>query len=142
LASNQVEYSLLNRTIEKNGVLDLCRDLGIRVIAHCPLGLGVLTGKYSPSNPPREMISRGLNRNTLREIQPLMNAMKRIGASHDGKTPAQVALNWIICKGVLPIPGAKNDLQARQNCDSAGWRLAEGEVKELDELSDRIRPTG
>ena len=46
LASNQVEYSLLHRQPEANGVLDACRELGITLIAYSPLAGGALTGKY------------------------------------------------------------------------------------------------
>ncbi len=48
LASNQVEYSLLHRQPEANGVLDACRELGITLIAYSPLAMGMLTGKYLP----------------------------------------------------------------------------------------------
>jgi pyridoxine 4-dehydrogenase len=49
-----------------------------------------------------------------------------------------VALNWLICKGTLPIPGAKNVRQAEQNAGGAGWRLSDDEVAQLDEESDKI----
>jgi aryl-alcohol dehydrogenase-like predicted oxidoreductase len=49
-----------------------------------------------------------------------------------------VALNWVICKGALPIPGAKNATQAEQNAGALNWRLSEEEVAALDEASDRI----
>ncbi len=52
------------------------------------------------------------------------------------KTPAQVALNWCICKGTLPIPGVKNKRQAQANLGAVGWRLAREEVEILDRLSD------
>jgi diketogulonate reductase-like aldo/keto reductase len=68
----------------------------------------------------------------------LLDALKRIGASEGGKTSSQVALNWLICKGALPIPGAKNVRQAEQNAVAMGWRLKEEEVALLDDLSDKI----
>ena len=49
-----------------------------------------------------------------------------------------MALNWVICKGALPIPGAKNADQALENAGALGWRLTEEEVARLDELSDSI----
>ena len=52
LASNQVHYSLLNRTAEKNGTLARCKELGIRLIAYSPIEKGLLSGKYSVDNPP------------------------------------------------------------------------------------------
>jgi len=64
--------------------------------------------------------------------------MTEIGQEHGSKTPGQVALNWIICKGALPIPGAKNASQAAQNTGAAGWRLTPEQVKALDEASDQF----
>jgi aryl-alcohol dehydrogenase-like predicted oxidoreductase len=52
LASNQVQYSLLHRHPERNGVLDTCRDLGVMLIAYMPLASGALTGKYTAGNRP------------------------------------------------------------------------------------------
>ncbi len=58
-----------------------------------------------------------------------------ISADH-GKTPAQVALNWTICKGTVPIPGAKNAKQAAENLGAMGWRLKPEEVVALDKASN------
>ncbi|MEW6028874.1 MAG: aldo/keto reductase [Chloroflexota bacterium] len=137
LAANQVEYHLLNRTIEKNGLLARCKELGIRVIAYSPLAKGLLTGKYSLEHLPPG--PRGLTAaSILGRIGPLLKAMTEIGQDHGGKTNAQVALNWLICKGTLPIPGPKNAMQAQQNAGGAGWRLTEAEVARLDAVSDEI----
>jgi pyridoxine 4-dehydrogenase len=64
--------------------------------------------------------------------------MTKIGQDHGGKTNAQVALNWCICKGTMPIPGAKNAEQAQQNAGALGWKLTEAEVAELDTVSDDV----
>jgi aryl-alcohol dehydrogenase-like predicted oxidoreductase len=53
LASNQVEYSLLHRRPEGNGVLDACRELDVTLIAYQPLASGALTGRYTPTNRRR-----------------------------------------------------------------------------------------
>jgi len=107
LASNQVEYHLLERRIEKNGLLERCNEQGIKIIAYSPLAMGILTGKYTPENPPSGVRASQYNRGFLEKVQPLIKNMKKMGMNHDGKTASQVALNWIICKGALPIPGAK-----------------------------------
>jgi len=139
LASNQVEYNLFNRKVEKNGLLKKCQDLGVKLIAYSPLAMGLLTGKYTTSNPPRGIRAGAVNynRSLLARMEPLMVLMKRIGSNHAGKTPAQVALNWVICKGALPIPGAKNVVQAEQNAGAVGWSLTEDEVSALDEASNQ-----
>lgn len=137
LAANQVEYHLLNRRIEKNGLLARCQELGVRVIAYSPLAKGLLTGKYSPENPPPAL--RGsTGRGYLQALQRLVSLMSEIGEGHGGKTPGQVALNWTICKGTLPIPGAKTEAQAIQNAGAKGWRLTEDEIRALDEASDKF----
>ena len=64
--------------------------------------------------------------------------MKKIGLDHDGKTTGQVALNWCICKGTLPIPGAKNAKQVQQNAGALGWRLSPAEITLLDETSTLV----
>jgi len=136
LASNQVEYHLLNRAIEKNGLLERCQELNVRLIAYSPLAKGLLTGKYTPEKlPPGIRGARAAG--ILGRIGPLLQLMTEIGQEHGGKTPGQVALNWIICKGALPIPGAKNASQAAQNTGAIGWRLTPEQVKALDEASDQ-----
>lgn len=137
LASNQVEYHLLNREIEKSGLLGSCRELGIRVIAYSPLAMGLLTGKYTPENPPPGMRGRKYA-SLLKRIKPLLNLMTEIGREHESRTSAQVALNWCLCKGTLPIPGAKNADQASMNAGALGWRLTDDEVSKLDEASDMV----
>ena len=137
LASNQVEYHLLDRSAEKSGLLALCQELGIRLIAYSPLAMGLLTGKYTPETPPSGVRARkyaGL----LKTMQPLLRLMNEIGQDHESKSAAQVALNWCICKGALPIPGAKNQQQAAMNTGATGWRMTVEQVRALDDASDKI----
>jgi aryl-alcohol dehydrogenase-like predicted oxidoreductase len=138
LAANQVTYSLLNREIERNGLLARCQELGIRVIAYSPIEKGLLTGKYSPENPPPGIRGRRYG-DLLPKIGPLLKLMTETGQEHGGKSRVQVALNWCIQKGTLPIPGAKNAEQAEENAGALGWKLTEEEVEKLDEVSDAIQ---
>jgi aryl-alcohol dehydrogenase-like predicted oxidoreductase len=135
LASNQVEYNLLNRAPERNGLLAACHELSVTLIAYSPLAMGMLTGKYTPENPPPGVRGRRYGHQLLARIQPLIALMREIGQAHGGKTPAQVALNWVICKGAVPIPGAKNARQAEQNVRALGWHLTDDEVAALDAAS-------
>lgn len=137
LASNQVEYSLLDRTAEKSGLLARCQELGVRLIAYSPLAMGLLTGKYSPENPPSG-VRAGKYGNLLKNMQPLLRLMNEIGQDHESKTASQVALNWCICKGALPIPGAKNQQQASMNAGATGWRLTAEQVQALDDASSKL----
>jgi len=130
LASNQVEYSLIERKIERDDTLKVCRQLGVRVIAYSPLGMGLLTGKYTPDNPP-STIRAGQKHKALRQVGPLVSLLREIGEGH-GKTPAQVAINWTVCQGTLPIPGAKTVQQVESNVGAVGWRLSADELAALD----------
>jgi aryl-alcohol dehydrogenase-like predicted oxidoreductase len=138
LASNQMEYHLLNRQVERKGLLKLCRELGVTMIAYSPLSKGMLTGKYTPEMPPAGMRGRMFSRDRLAAIQPLIKIMGEIGNAHGGKSCAQVALNWLISKGAVPIPGAKNPRQAQENAGALGWRLSEAEIATLDEASEAL----
>lgn len=140
LASNQVPYSLLDRRVENAGLLKACQELNITLIAYSPLAQGVLTGKYSPQHPLPGVRNRRWNVGLLGRVQPLLARMGEIGQAHGDKSRSQVALNWVICKGAVAIPGAKNARQARENAGALGWRLSEAEVAELDALSAQAMP--
>lgn len=133
LASNQVEYSLLHRQPEVNGVLDTCRELGITLIAYSPLAMGALTGKYSRKTKAsgfRRVLPTFNNKN-MEAVQPVVGLLREIGAGY-GKTPSQVALRWLIENDiVLPIPGAKNGKQAADNAGALTFRLTTEEIKAL-----------
>ena len=138
LASDQVEYHLLDRSVERNGVKEFCERNGVTLIAYSPMAMGLLTGKYTPANPPGGSRRRRFSPAYLESIQPLIGILREIGGAHGEKSPAQVALNWVICKGALPIPGAKNGEQARENAGATGWRLSQSEVAALDEASELL----
>jgi aryl-alcohol dehydrogenase-like predicted oxidoreductase len=138
LACNQVHYSLLNRKIERNGVLSYCLSQGITVLAYSPLEQGLLTGKYDPAHPPAGVRRQRYGRVRLEAAQSIVQALSKVGQSHGGRTPSQVALNWLMCKGVVPIPGAKNERQAAENAGAMTWRLSEEAVRELDQASAAV----
>ena len=138
LASNQVEYSLISRKVEMNGLLALCKELGVTLIAYSPLGQGLLTGKYTPANPPKGVRALRYRGDLLKKIQKLIRLMEDIGQVHGDKTPAQVAINWTLCKGTLPIPGAKNARQAQENLGGIGWRLTAEQISSLDRASREL----
>jgi aryl-alcohol dehydrogenase-like predicted oxidoreductase len=134
LASNQVEYSLLHRAPEVNGVLDACRELGITLIAYQPLAMGVLTGKYRPGDRPKGIrrFGRYYRGDGLKKAQPVVALLQEIGHGY-AKTPAQVALRWLIeQEGILPIPGAKDGKQAASNAGALSFSLAGAEIEALD----------
>jgi aryl-alcohol dehydrogenase-like predicted oxidoreductase len=138
LASNQVEYSLLHRQPETNGVLDACRELGVTLIAYTPLAGGLLTGKYSTQNRPGGFFRRVLPRyrgKSLEAIKPVVGLLKNIGDRYS-TTPSQVALRWLIENPVvLPIPGAKNGIQATTNAAALTFTLTAEEIDAIDEAT-------
>jgi aryl-alcohol dehydrogenase-like predicted oxidoreductase len=136
LASNQVEYSLFKRAPETNGVLEASRDLGVTLLAYSPIAKGLLTGKYGPGgNRPSGLVRRmgkSFGEQNLKKIEPVVNILREIGVTHS-KEPAQVALNWLITqRNVFPIPGAKNEHQARQNAGALGWEMTGEEAEKLE----------
>jgi len=138
LASNQVEYSLVDRRIEKNGLLKLCHDLGITCIAYSPLARGILSGKYHARNLPPGLRGRRYSAKYLTQIEPLIRLLREIGRDRESKSPVQVALNWVVCKGAVPIPGVKTLRQAQENIGALGWQLTPEEISLLDQASDQI----
>jgi aryl-alcohol dehydrogenase-like predicted oxidoreductase len=132
LVSNQVDYSLLVRKPETSGLLDLCNELNVTLIAYSPLAMGMLPGKYSTSNPPSGLRARSFRERRLRRIERLVGLMRELGENHGGRSPEQVALNWTMCKGTVPIPGAKTGMQAEHNAGALNWRLTNEAVDVLD----------
>lgn len=138
LAVNQMQYSLLSRKIETNGVMAAAKELGITILAYSPLAQGLLTGKYSPDPYEAPVGARRLDprfsQQGLVKLAPLLDQLKTIG-QQTSHTPAQVALNWIIAQGAVPIPGAKNAKQAEQNAGALGWSLSHEAVEALSAAS-------
>jgi aryl-alcohol dehydrogenase-like predicted oxidoreductase len=133
LASNQIEFSLLRTSPEKSGLLATCAELGVVPLAYSPIGQGRLTGKYSASNPPPS--TRNFSAHPMERVDRVVAELRRVGEANGGKTPSQVALNWIIAKGAVPIPGAKNREQAEQNAGALGWLMGPDDVAALDAVA-------
>lgn len=132
LATNQVEVSLLRRRPETSGLLAACRTLGVVPLAYSPIGQGRLTGKYSASSPPPGR--REFSAHPMEQVDRVVSVVRRVAESHDA-TPSQVALAWLIAKGCVPIPGAKNADQARQNAGALEVALTGADVAELDAVA-------
>lgn len=161
LASNQIAYSLIGRHNGAQETLDKCTELGIKTLAYYPFAMGLLTGKYSPDsansiNSDTVVTSLTASQKTALELRdlnayakgngksippggitPLLHTMSDIALAHR-KTVAQVALNYIVCKGAIPIPGARTVAQWRDNVGAMGWRLEEEEVRRLEEVADEL----
>ena len=138
IATLQVQYSLLSTyPVTDLGIKETCDELGIKLIAYSPLCLGILTGKYTdPSTYPSGL--RGLLfKRLVPEAKPILDCLEAIAQARQ-KTMSQVAINWCIAKGAIPIPGAKNIQQAQENIAAQDWQLDAGEVIELDRAAGKI----
>jgi pyridoxine 4-dehydrogenase len=137
ISSLQVQFSLLApEPLAPGGVVDVCRELGIRLIAYSPLALGLLARSREPAQAsaglrgPRRLLARRLEP----ALQRLAQAMAAIAAPH-GAPPAAVALNWCRAHGAMPIPGLRTPDQVDGAADALRWRLTEAERLELDRLA-------
>ena len=140
LATNQMRYSLVDRRIERNGVLQTAKELGITVIAYSPLGQGLLSGRFhdDPGAFAGVSFPRRLQMQRLVEkSRPLITQLKAIAQAH-GASPAQVALAWLLqAHGdvVVAIPGATKRAHVETNVGAMGLILSERERTTLDEGS-------
>ena len=139
-----MQYSLLDRTIESNGILEAAKDLGVTIVCWSPLARGVLAGKYH-KDPELIKEKRFAWRMMLgRKIEgsaQLVNELEEIAEKYDA-TPAQVALNWLVNFNgdmVVAIPGASKVSQAEESAGAMKFRLSDDELAQLDELSRNFR---
>jgi len=152
LASNQIAFSLLGRNNGAQETLDMCKKSGVKVLACYPFAMGLLTGKYSEKGVGslKENGKTKLERGDLERyakgdgktvprggISPLLSVLKLI-AEKRKKTVAQVSLNYIICKGAIPIPGARTESQVADNLGAMGWRLTPYEIAMLELEADNL----
>ncbi|MGQ4649481.1 aldo/keto reductase [Lyngbya aestuarii] len=138
IATLQVQYSLLSTyPVTQLELKSVCDELGIKLIAYSPLALGLLTGKYSENGPFPQGIRGLFFRWLLPGISPLLACLQEVAESRN-KTMSQVAINWCISKGTIPIPGAKSLDQAQQNIGALDWQLDTGEIAELDQAAASV----
>lgn len=143
VVSNQVRYNLVERDAEKE-LIPYAEAYGMSIIAWSPLAKGALTGKYTPENIPKFNDVRGgsaiFHPQNFSQIYEVVKLLKSIGEKYK-KTPAQVALNWLLMssESVIVIPGAKNPEQVEENAGAAGWRMSFGDWLTLEEASSKVR---
>eukprot|EP00562_Extubocellulus_spinifer_P029481 CAMPEP_0178717594 /NCGR_PEP_ID=MMETSP0699-20121125/22017_1 /TAXON_ID=265572 /ORGANISM="Extubocellulus spinifer, Strain CCMP396" /LENGTH=437 /DNA_ID=CAMNT_0020367459 /DNA_START=141 /DNA_END=1454 /DNA_ORIENTATION=- len=161
LASNQIAYSLIGRHNGAQQTVDKCNELGVKVMAYYPFAMGLLTGKYTSSMPEiiaEDAVTTSLSTSRRSKLEmkdltryangdgklipaggvsPLLKVMEAI-AEHRGKTVAQIALNYVICKGAVPIPGARTAAQVSDNLGALNWRLSQDEITLLEYEADNL----
>jgi aryl-alcohol dehydrogenase-like predicted oxidoreductase len=141
----QTEYSLFERTVEERGVLDTLKDLGIGFVAYSPLGRGFLTGQIRsiddlPENDFRRAIPRFQEAHFHKNIE-LVEAIEAM-ADEKSVTSSQLALAWIMSKGILPIPGTKRRKYLEQNLAATNIELTKAELERIDSIVPLGTDTG
>lgn len=147
LVSNQVKYSLLNRQIERNGILLAAKELGVAIIAYSPLAQGLLSGKFHAD--PSLILHRAgyrkylpeFKRNGLDKSRPVIEVLRKFATKYE-VSPAQIALNWVFnyhSDLVFAIPGATTAKQAGDNIGALRFRLTADEMEELNKVSEPFK---
>ena len=133
VSSLQVQLSLLApQPIAPGGVAEVCRELGIELIAYSPLALGLLS---RAGDAPLPSGTRGaLFRRLDPQLGPLRQAMGELAAERPGGLAA-VALNWCRAHGAMPIPGLRRPAQVEQTAEALSWILSPAERQRLDALA-------
>ena len=137
-------YSLFWRRPEEDGLVDYCVDNEVSIICYSPIAQGLLTGKFGPDL----QLKKGDNRKRSALFQPgtyekCMDALDRLRpiAERNGKTLAEVAINWLIHqKGVTSaIAGARNLKQITENLGGSGWKLSDEDLEKMTRISEPVR---
>ena len=143
LASNQVEFHLLNRSSEKNGVLDAARELNITIIAESPLAQGLLTGKFhkDPESVKKlPFLRKMLVGRMIEKSRPLIKTLEDIAGSYN-RSASEVALSWTVNyhgDSIVAIPGASKTEHALQNVGAMTLKLSRDEMARIDEVSRMV----
>ena len=138
MSAVQIEYSLWSREVE-DSILPLCRKLGIGFVAYSPLGRGFLTGTVAAqddlgANDARRRMPRFAAENLRRNLA-LVAALRRLAAEM-GRTPAQLAIAWVLSRGdyIVPIPGTSRQQRLEENAAAAEIDLSAETRAALDEI--------
>ena len=149
LASNQINLSLMYRK-QVQPTLQRCKELDVRVLGYFPLANGLLAGRYDPDNLPPFPKSLTMKKYVVGGVtsggvaypdggaMPLISELRAIGAERGGRSAAQVAINWVVAQGAIPIPGARDARMAAANAAAMEWSLTEEEVARLEAAADAV----
>jgi len=141
----QSEYSLFERSVEERGVLQTLHELGIGFVAYSPLGRGFLSGNIrSIDDLPEDDFRRAIPKFQEAYFEKNMELVKAIETMAEEKsvTSSQLALAWIISKGVFPIPGTKRVKYVEQNIAAAAIQLTHEERAKLESIVPLGTDTG
>ncbi len=141
----QIRYNIVERYAEKE-LIPYAERNKITVMAWSPIAKGAVTGKYTPQNLPQFQDVRSgepvFHPKNFERVYRVVEVLNELSKKY-GKTPTQIALNWLIMASpiVVPIPGAKSPEQVIDNVGATGWRLSQDDWILLDRVSRDIRIT-
>jgi len=141
----QSEYSLFERTVEERGVLKTLKESGIGFVAYSPLGRGFLTGQIRNINDlPKNDFRRGIPRFQEAHFYKNLDLVTAIEemAAEKNVSSTQLALAWIISKGIIPIPGTKRRKYVEQNLKATSINLNEADLEKLESIVPLGTDTG
>jgi aryl-alcohol dehydrogenase-like predicted oxidoreductase len=151
VAAIQTEYSLIERSPERNGVLQACEELGIGFVPWGPLGQGFLPGtmatdaqsQFDPKTDLRATFPR-FSPMVMKNNQPIIEFLKTFGAKKGGATAAQIALAWLMAQKpwIVSIPGTTNVDHLKENMGAANVRLTPADLREIETGFSRIEVYG
>jgi aryl-alcohol dehydrogenase-like predicted oxidoreductase len=140
----QTEYSVMERDVEKNGVLSVCEELGIGFVPWGPVGMGYLTGTINASTKldPKTDLRSGFDRFTPENIaanMPIIEFLRRF-AEMKNATPAQISLAWLLAQKpfIVPIPGTRNINHLHENLQAINVELTHSELSEIRTALSKI----
>lgn len=143
----QSEYHFMHRSVEENGVLDLCKELGIGFVPYSPLNRGFLGGLINEYT----QFSLNDNRQTLPRFQPeairantrIVEVLNAFGRTRN-YTPAQIALAWLMHKApfIVPIPGTTKLSHLEENLRASDIVFTPEEIKDLEDAVAAIPVVG
>lgn len=144
----QSEYHFMHRTVEENGVLALCEELGIGFVPYSPLNRGFLGGmineytQFDTSNDNRQTLPR-FQPDAIRANYRIVEVLNAFGRTR-GITPAQVALAWLMNKRpfIVPIPGTTKLSHLEENLRAADIRFTAEEMREIEDVVAAIPVVG
>jgi len=141
ISAVQSEYSIWTRDNEAANLKE-CRELGVTTVAYSPLGRGILTGRFSTFDDPKDFRSHmpRMQEENFKSNKKIIEAVEEIAASKKAKA-SQIALAWLLAKGkdIIPIPGTKHEKYLAENLGALEIELTAGEISDLDKLYSLVK---
>ena len=139
LSAVQNHYSLINRSSEKSGILDYCRENDIHFFGYMILEQGALSGKFDTKHPMPEGSARAEVYNPVLDKLEILNAeLKQLADKYNVGT-AQIPVSWSISKNILPIIGVTKTKHVEDLIKAVNVKLTKEEVEHLEKVADSLQ---